>query len=152
MWEKARRKLSKLSKRYAARHMRKTSDTLRQLPKNLQDKVDTVLVRFASVIPPSISVEKKIILIYHVLTSQITYDQEGIDEDRRMPYTFIGALCGRKAVCMGIAELFTYLCTLMGIKAITVIGYAAGSQEEENTEGLHAWNICLRTCRLSVSV
>lgn len=139
MWNKAHRELTTMSKRYAVRHMMRTSGTLRKLPKNLQDKVDTVLIRFVKVIPPAISIEKKVALIYHVLTSQITYDKKGMHESK-IPYTFIGALCGRKAVCMGIAELFTYLCTLIGIKAITVIGYYAASAEDNNA-GLHAWNM-----------
>lgn len=141
MWEKAHRELKTISKQYAVRHMRKSMDTLNSLPKDLRKKVDDILIRFVAVIPPNISVEKKVALIYYVLTSQISYDYKGMDTER-MPYTFISALCKKKAVCMGIAELFTYLCTLVRVKAITVIGYACNSSQPSDSEddgGLHAW-------------
>lgn len=141
MWQKAHQQLKIISKQYAVRHMRKSMDTLNSLPKDLRKKVDDVLTRFVAVIPPNASVEKKVALIYYVLTSQISYDYKGMDNER-MPYTFISALCKKKAVCMGIAELFTYLCALVGVKAVTVIGYACNTSHPSDTEddgGLHAW-------------
>ena len=141
MWEKAHQELKTISKQYAVRHMRKSMDTLNSLPKDLRKKVDDVLTRFVAVIPSNLSVEKKVALIYFVLTSQISYDYNGMDTER-MPYTFISALCQKKAVCMGIAELFTYLCALVGVKAVTVIGYACNTSHPSDTEddgGLHAW-------------
>lgn len=141
MWKKAHKQLKTISKQYAVRHMRKSMDTLNSLPKDLRKKVEEVLARFVAVIPPNASVEKKVALIYYVLTSQISYDYKGMDKER-MPYTFISALCKKKAVCMGIAELFTYLCALVGVKAVTVIGYACNTAQPSDTEddgGLHAW-------------
>ena len=141
MWETAEKQLKTISKKYAARHMKQSLDTLNSLPKDLRKKVDDVLNRFVAVIPPNVSVEKKVALIYYVLTSQISYDYKGMDTER-MPYTFISALCKKKAVCMGIAELFTYLCALVGVKAVTVIGYACNTSHPSDTEddgGLHAW-------------
>lgn len=141
MWKTAEKQLKTISKQYAVRHMRKSLDTLNSLPKDLRKKVDKVLARFVAVIPPNISVEKKVALIYYVLTSQISYDYKGMDKER-LPYTFISALCKKKAVCMGIAELFTYLCTLVGVKAVTVIGYAANTLQPSDLEddgSLHAW-------------
>ena len=141
MWQKAHRKLETISKQYATRHLRKTLATLNSLPKDLRKRVNDVLTRFVAVIPPSASIEQKVALLYYVLTSQISYDYKGMDTER-MPYTFISALCKKKAVCMGISELFTYLCTLVGVKAVTVIGYACGTAQPSGQEadgGLHAW-------------
>lgn len=141
MWEKAHRELKTISKQYAVRHMRRTTDTLNSLPKELRKKVNHVLERFVVIIPENISDEQKVTLLYYTLTSQIEYDRAGMDKER-IPYTFIGALCKKKAVCMGIAELFTYLCKLVGVKTVTVIGYACNTSHPSDTEddgGLHAW-------------
>ena len=141
MWQKAHRKLETISKQYATRHLRKTLATLNSLPKDLRKRVNDVLTRFVAVIPPSASIEQKVALLYYVLTSQITYDHEGLDKEQ-MPYCFISALCKQKAVCMGISELFCYLCGLVGVKCITLIGYASNSLQPSDSEDdgcLHAW-------------
>lgn len=146
MWNKVQQQLKTISKQYAVRHMRRSTDTLNSLPKDLRKKVYGVLNRFVAIIPRRISTEKKVALLYYVITSQITYDHEGMDENK-LPYTFISALCRKKAVCMGIAELYTYLLNLLGIKAITVIGYACNTTHPSDAEddgGLHAWvMVCL---------
>lgn len=107
----------------------------------MRKKVERILERFVAVIPQNISDEKKVALLYYTLTSQIEYDLAGMNKER-IPYTFIGALCKKKAVCMGVAELFTYLCALVGVKAVTIIGYACNTSHPSDTEddgGLHAW-------------
>lgn len=143
MWQKAQQELRTISKRYAVQHMMRSKDTLNSLPAELRNKVDEVLKRFVAIIPENISVEQKVALLYYTLTSRIRYDSERMDT-MTLPYTYIGALCERRAVCMGIAELFCYLCKLVGVRAITVIGYACSSaypSGKEDDGGLHAWVI-----------
>ena len=139
MWEAAEKELKAISKKYAVRHLKQSLDTLNSLPKDLRKKVYDVLNRFVAIIPPNISAERKVALLYYVLTSEIAYDHEGMNKER-IPYSFIGALCKKKAVCMGISELFTYLCALVGVKAITTIGYACSQPSNREADGgLHAW-------------
>ena len=140
MWETARAELKTISKNYAARHMRRCENTLNHLPAHLREKVDRTLTRFVAIIPTDLPPETKVALLYHVLTSEITYDKEGMDK-HVLPYTYIGALCRQRAVCMGIAELFTELCRRCGVECVTVIGYACSSAKSDQDGGLHAWSI-----------
>lgn len=141
MWQKAQRELRTISKGYATEHMMRSKGSLNSLPADLRKKVDQVLSRFVAVIPKNLSIEQKVALLYYTLTSRIQYDHEGMDRTT-LPYTYIGALCKRRAVCMGIAELFCHLCTLVRVNAVTVIGYACSSAQptfKEDDGGLHAW-------------
>ena len=74
MWEKAHHQLKTISKQYASRHLRRSTETLNSLPKDLRKKVEQILERFIAIIPDNISDEKKVALLYYTLTSQITYD------------------------------------------------------------------------------
>ncbi len=73
-------------------------------------------------------------LLYEVLSRSLTYDH-GNDDLR---FSYAGAVKSCKAVCMGIAEIFTMLGTLIGLKVKTFVGYAGDPQRKG---GLHAWNL-----------
>lgn len=139
MWEnKARKELAQVPADYAEVHLLLTEKTIRMLPSEQRKKIEQVLERLCSVIPKNASKEKQVALLYYTVTSIIRYDTEGMNH-LRIPFTFAGALCGNKAVCMGIAELFQLLCTRLEIPALTVIGYVRNPASGVDDGGLHAW-------------
>lgn len=142
-----RQELNKYSADFTERHLKKSLAAWSHMPKQLEEKLDTVMVGLLRIIPPNISVEKKVALLYWGLTGQINYDKAGMDAGKSMPYSMLGGLWGRKAVCMGLAELFSYMCYLIDIPAITVAGYLdcrkekTADPEEGDDHGHHAWNM-----------
>ena len=73
-------------------------------------------------------------LLYTTIIKSITYNKnENNNTYNDMRYSYVGCIAYKKAVCMGIAELYTLLGSALGLKIITVIGY--GHSEA------HAWNI-----------
>lgn len=145
MWQVAPQALKRLSRRQVVRQMMTNYKLVRRLPKKERDIFLKTAQDLVAVIPRDLSIEKKVTLLYLTLTSQITYDKDcGSMEDPKniRPYLFITPLRMQRGVCMGIAELFTYLCILLDIKALTVVGYAAESQLDAEENGtLHAWNM-----------
>lgn len=145
MWKKAPQALKQYSRRRVARQLLFNYKMVRQLPRKERDIFLNTAQELVSVIPTDLSIEKKVTLLYLTLTSQITYDKHcgAMDDPQNIrPYIFVTPLRMRRGVCMGIAELFTYLCVLMDIKALTIVGYAANSKEDVEENGtLHAWNI-----------
>lgn len=80
--------------------------------------------------------EKK---IYNYIQDHVAYDHEAAalvnaGSYSNLPHAFdaYGAACEGVAVCEGYAELFQYLCYLVGINATQVYGTASG--------GSHMWN------------
>lgn len=147
MKEWMRKELETYSKDYALKRLKQSLCVWSSLPEKRQKKADDLMVRLLSIIPEDVSVEKKVALLYWSLSSQIRYDKEGVGK-RAMPYTMLGALYNRKAVCMGLAELFSYMCYLLEIPAVTVIGYYDSRpgqpddpDEEPDKHGPHAWNM-----------
>lgn len=73
-------------------------------------------------------------LLYTIIIKSITYNKsEKSKSYNDMRYSFVGCIAYKKAVCMGIAELYTLLGSALGLKVITVIGHASNEP--------HAWNI-----------
>lgn len=98
-------------------------------------RINRALQRFAQVFPHGLSDYQKILLLYSVITKTIQYDEADIKDP--LSYTAAGPLLLQKGVCMGISELITMMCSRLGIRCLTVIGYATYLPEN----GGHAWNM-----------
>lgn len=94
------------------------------------------LIRFQKFLPTNLSPVQIACLMYHVVTQTITYDKEKKSNNR---YSYLQALREKKAVCMGIAELYNILCVLCNIQCKIVVGYC-GEAVEEGSSPYHAWN------------
>ena len=87
----------------------------------------------------AMSKDQKARLLYEVLSRYLTYDDTDYASGEGLRrYTYAGGLTTGRAVCMGIAELYTLLGTAFGLRVQTVIGYGG---DPVHHGGLHAWNI-----------
>ena len=102
-----------------------------KLPKALECYIGPLIERCAGVSPHT-----KCRLIYDALSRFLTYDMT--QDAGELRYSYVGGLMNGRAVCMGIAELFTMLAKAFGLKCVTVIGYGG---DPARKGGLHAWNI-----------
>lgn len=91
------------------------------------------IMRFVRLLPEELGVIEKTVLMYQIITSTVTYDRDESNDDR---YSYLEALENKKAVCMGIAELYCTLCTACGAKSKIVIGYSTDSTKDD---AYHAW-------------
>lgn len=91
------------------------------------------IMRFVRLLPEELGAIEKAILMYQIITSTVTYDRDKANKNR---YSYLEALKNKKAVCMGIAELYCALCTACGVKSKIVIGY---STDSKNDDAYHAW-------------
>ncbi|MBN1198900.1 MAG: transglutaminase domain-containing protein [Bacteroidales bacterium] len=73
-------------------------------------------------------------IVYDMDQSNVAGKYESMDEFVR------GVLNTKKAVCQGYAEVFTAVCNLMGIPAMTVHGYTQIDGHLQSETG-HAWNV-----------
>ncbi len=91
-------------------------------------------------IPTDWSDSKKISHIHDYLVNNLEYDEAAVaykDDSLTHPaYTCYGAAINNLAVCEGYAELFQYLCNLVGVNCTQVVGTGDGEP--------HMWNaVCL---------
>ncbi len=83
--------------------------------------------------------DTKVRLIYESLSRLMVYDHTEYPENKGMlRYTYAGGITTGKAVCMGVAELFTMVASAMALPVETVVGYGG---DPARSGGLHAWNI-----------
>lgn len=118
---------------YVQEHLKRTINLLSS--SELQS-LGRIFRRFAGVIPSEMSEEQKAVLLYEVVTRSVCYSQNEKSESR---FVFVSALLAGEAVCMGIAELYAFLCNWAGIRCKIVIGYAWNHFFEDGS--LHAWNM-----------
>lgn len=139
MTDEIRQELMDVPRNYAAQHLQQSYHLL--LDPKTRSLVANHLVRFMKPIcqaAPCFTEDEKVRLIYEVLSKCLAYDHTEYPEGKGdMRYSYLGCISSGKAVCMGIAELFTMLGSAMGLKVRTVIGYGGDPAHEG---GLHAWN------------
>ncbi len=134
MNEKVRKELEEIPLSYPEDHLSDTYYCL--LSPQCRDQVAQHLLRFIKPLYQikKLSEDEKARIIYETISRCMVYDHSGKGMER---YTYMGGLIHCKAVCMGIAELFTLLGSALGLKVITVIGYGG---DPARSGGLHAWN------------
>lgn len=77
---------------------------------------------------------EKALILYDCLTAGTEYEEEALyDSTLQNEHTAYGAVCGKKAVCDGIALAYKYLLDRCGIKCILIPGTGEGMP--------HVWNI-----------
>ena len=80
---------------------------------------------------------KKISFIHDYLVENLEYDEAAVDfidsDVTHSAYTCYGAALNKAAVCEGYAELFQYLCNLVGVNCTQVVGTGDGEP--------HMWNV-----------
>ena len=77
---------------------------------------------------------EKALILYDCLTAGTEYEEEALyDSALQNEHTAYGAVCGKKAVCDGIALAYKYLLDRCGIKCILIPGTGEGMP--------HVWNI-----------
>ena len=102
-----------------------------------QKEVNSRLVKIISDLKIDKSDEYAIALGFHdYMCHNIKYDNDAKRNNSLVAHTVIGALLENCAVCDGFARTFKYLCNLMKIKCIVVLGQGI----DRDKEG-HAWNI-----------
>ena len=73
-------------------------------------------------------------ILYDCLTAGTEYEEEALyDSTLQAEHTAYGAVCGKKAVCDGIALAYKYLLDRCGIRCILIPGSGDGMP--------HVWNI-----------
>ncbi len=128
-------KLKRFEKNYAALHVTYATSVMK---KEEHERALNTLLDYINSLPSDTPKETKLYVIYRILASNIRYTRKSHDNES---FSYLGALRGR-AVCIGIAELFSILCKAAGIEAKTVIGYAYNVGCEKETDGEnHAWNM-----------
>lgn len=76
--------------------------------------------------------------VYHWLISNVEYDKRHYEVPSTAPresYEPMGAIAGRKAICLGYATAFQLFMDALDIECITVVGACNGSSAD------HAWNM-----------
>jgi len=140
MTDEVRQELEGVDLNYPDYHLNRTYYHLlsHQTREELADK----LLRFLRPLRLSgndLTGDEKARLLYEVLSKCLRYDHTDYPENEgELRYTYAGGILSGKAVCMGIAELYTLLGTSLGLRVQTVIGYGG---DPKNEGGLHAWNI-----------
>ena len=140
MNETIKEKLLQVSDDYTQYHLRRTFyDTL--TPRE-RDKLADDLLRFLNPIVMAgalLTEDEKVRMLYETLSRCLRYDHSDDTADTsRLRYTYAGGIANGKAVCMGIAELYTLLGNALGLEVQTVIGYGG---DPAHKGGLHAWNL-----------
>lgn len=82
-------------------------------------------------------------LIFTWIATHVAYDDYGFNTGNYSDTSPEGVFRNRVSVCHGYSELFTALCRLAGLEAVTVIGYAKGitySPGSSFSDTNHAWN------------
>lgn len=93
----------------------------------------------------------KALALHDWVCDNIFYDTDSIIGDTNTaPYVATDVLSGKRAVCLGYANLYASLCRAIGIPCNVVTGYALGVVEGQDTEwntnniastnANHAWN------------
>lgn len=134
-----RAELNRVSENYRSDHLKTTIDVLERIP-GARAAVDRGITKFVEAFPENADTLTKATLLYDVLTSELTYNRKQMDT-HLAPYTFIDGLFQKKAVCMGISELYTILATRLGLDCLHVVGYADATVARN--PDLHCWNAIL---------
>ena len=119
---------------YTQEHLKRT---IRLMDPSHVRQIRTIIEKFTSIIPEQLSTTQKAAILYEVITRRTQYSDIAGCESQ---YVFVSALLSQKAVCMGIAELYSILCTWMEIPNKLIIGYAWNGFDTNNGS-LHAWNL-----------
>ena len=98
-------------------------------------RTEAALDRFAAMIPDNLPDTVRATLLYDALRSYITYDHD----ENAARYTYPAALFKGRAVCMGIADLYSILCQRLALDCRVIVGYAGG--QKPGGGGLHAWDL-----------
>ena len=80
--------------------------------------------------------------IEELISKNASYDHEVFrgETEREAAYHISGFFENGKFVCMGYAQLFSYLCLRADIEAITVVGSSKTPETATRGEGDHIWN------------
>lgn len=95
-------------------------------------EVEEAAQKIVDTIPNGASDIEAELIIYDYLTQNLTYDLEADNA-----YNLYGALIGRRCVCQGFAEAFQYLCHMVGIPCIGMMGDATNGA---GVTEAHKWN------------
>jgi len=85
-------------------------------------------------------------LIFTWIATHVGYDDHGFNTGNYSETSPEGVFRNRVSVCQGYAELFTRMCSLAGIEAYTITGYAKGityRRGQPINDTNHAWNVAL---------
>ncbi|MBO4428424.1 MAG: hypothetical protein J5832_00575 [Clostridia bacterium] len=99
---------------------------------SLKQKVEAAARQIVDAIPDGTSDIEAELALYKYLTSNLEYDLKAENA-----YSLYGALIGKRCVCQGFAEAFQYMCNMLGIPCISIVGMATNGRGE--TEA-HKWN------------
>lgn len=139
MTEKVRRELLDIPVSYPAYSLRETFYHL-LAPEEREVMADRLLhfVRPLRMACENLTEDQMARLLYETLSASLIYDDTPYPSgEGLLRYTYAGGISTGRAVCMGIAELYTLLGTALGLKVRTIIGYA---DDPDGEGGLHAWN------------
>lgn len=100
------------------------SEKWKEVEKKIKDQ-------YLSQIPENATDIEAELIIYSILTQNITYDTSSTDA-----YSIYGAIVKKRCCCEGFAEAFQYICNNLGIPTISITGIADNSVIREN----HKWN------------
>lgn len=132
--------LRQVSTSYPADNLRQTYYLLLD-PREREELADrlTRFVRPLRMVCQHLTEDETARLLYETLSECLCYDDSPLSEgDGFLRFTYAGGIATGRAVCMGIAELYTLLGTALGLRVETVIGYGG---DPARKGGLHAWNI-----------
>lgn len=81
------------------------------------------------------------LFLHNSVVKSVVYDYESLKvQNCYSAHSIVGAFLDKKAVCEGISKAFKFLCDLVGLPCILVVGYAdAHGVFQKNS--LHAWNL-----------
>lgn len=98
------------------------------------DRTEAALNRFVATLPAGLPDAVRLTLLYDALRSYMTYDYE----KNAARYTYPVALFSGRAVCIGIADLFSIICQKVSLDCRVIVGYAGRHALDGGS--LHAWN------------
>lgn len=140
MTDEIRNELQQVSVSYPEENLQQTYYIL--LKPKIREAMADNLTRFLRPLcmaGESLTDDEKARLIYEMLSESLVYDDADHSKgDDRLRYTYAGGITSGKAVCMGIAEMYTLMGTALGLRVQTVIGYGG---DPVRKGGLHAWNL-----------
>jgi hypothetical protein len=103
-----------------------------------KDEVDEAKVMagkiIEEIIDDTMTTYEKELAIHDYLVNTVNYDYSTVIPEES--YTLYGALILNSAVCQGYADAFAYLCALVDIECILVVG----STDSNGQDISHAWN------------
>jgi len=108
-----------------------------QMTPEQRSELDRQLGWLVSILPAGLPPDRMALLLYEIITRSVTY--EHAEDPFDFKYSYVGCLLRKRAVCMGIAQLYERLCTLCGIPCRVVIGYGGAARPDGG--GRHAWNM-----------